>query len=363
MKKKLLVIILLILYILILLKYNISSYEINYKIGKYNITEKYVNKKYIYEINKEHHFVIDFYEDRKLSKKLITDIKEYKKQDYICYKVIYKNMEDSLTCFEGEESISPYLIKSQELLNELGINELELKSESNDFKFYNNLDKNTFIALWNYKGYYIMNGEDILSIDIFKNTKYDNSLSVLIDENIILPDYDKEHEFKNFKKMNLKTGNIETIESKYTIDYDSYVSGINKKMGYIFDNKYSKLYEINTRKNNVTEIGNEKKGFIKIENNKKVNATKKEYAEKITYFEKYESNYIISDNLYRVYNKNYKVKIFDSNEVTLIKEFEDKLYFLYKDDLYLYNNGNIEKILHYFELNFNSKNMIFIYME
>lgn len=362
MKVKRIFWILILLTIIIILKYYFSEYQITYKINNYKITEKYINKKLIFEINGDNYFVIDLYKSRHFKKKLITKINKYEKEDYVCYKVLIKNNEEKLNCFKNNESISSYLIDNNELLNMLGINKFEFNTENENFKFYESLDKDTYIALWNYKGFYIMNNNEMTEFNLFKNTRYDNSLAFQFKENLILPNYDREHEFNEFKKINLKTSKIESIKSEYTFDYDSYISGTNNKSIFMFDNKYFKLYEINIKKNKITEVGNQIDGYIKIENNKKVKATKKEYKNKITYFKKEKSNYLLDDALYKIYDKKYKEKIFDSNEIKILKEYKNNLYFLHKEDLYLYDGSKIIKILHYFEFNFNSNDMIYIFI-
>ena len=42
-----------------------------------------------------------------------------------------------------------------------------------DFIFYNNLEENEYIALWNYKGYIVMNGKSYKNVELFKKDNSD----------------------------------------------------------------------------------------------------------------------------------------------------------------------------------------------
>lgn len=364
MKLKYAFYLIIILLIIVVIKYFTSDYKIEYKINDYNIKETYKDNKYIFELNEEKYFVISFTDKKVISKKLIKKIDKKESNEYTCYNVIFKNDKNYLTCFKDKESINYYLIEDEEMKEYIDILNLKIykeEIESSDFKFYSNLSSDEYIALWNYKGFYIMNGEEISEIELFKTTKYDNSLCYQMKNYLILPNYDASHEFKDFKLLNLTNEKVKTINTKYTIDFDSYIPGYYKNKIYLFDNKYSNLYEINYKKENVELVGSKELGYFKYENNKKKESSEKEYKNKNLYQKNEKQSYEVSDALYKIYNKNYKVKIFNSNEIKIIKEYKDILYFVYKDNLYKYNNNEIIKIFHNFEMNFNSKNIIFIY--
>lgn len=363
MVKKVFYIILTLVFITIL-KYFISDYTIKYKIDSFNIEEIYNNGKFTINIKEDNLFQIVLYQKRGIQKKLINKIEEIKSDNVICYNVII-NKENNVSCFQEKEPIAFYLIEDENIKSQLQNLDLNFYYEQNepaDFKFYNNLEDNVFVALWNYKGFYIMNGENITNLDLLQKERYDNSLCILKDEYLIFPNYDKNHEFEKLYKVNLKSEDVSNIETP-KIDYDYYWSGEFKNNLYLYDEKYSLLYEINVKKEKANLIGSENKGYIKIKNNKKVTALKKEYENKITYFEKNISNYEVSDAVYKVYNDDFKVKIFNTADIKIIKEYKDSLYFLYKDNLYSYNSKGIKKILHFFELNFNKENMLYVYID
>ena len=100
-------------------------------------------------------------------------------------------------------------------------------------------------------------------------------------------------------------------------------------------------------------------------NGKFVSCSKSVYkVDKIT-FDEYNStyDYKYEDALIKTIENNEKIKtIIHNKDVNIIKDYKNLLYYTEDDYLYRYEpkSGN-EKILYYFELNFNKDNTIFIY--
>ena len=112
-------------------------------------------------------------------------------------------------------------------------------------------------------------------------------------------------------------------------------------------------------------IGDSKKGYIKFVDGVKKDADVLEYSnDKITYFDKIHYFMNVSNNIlsYKL-NDNIKIKYFYSDDIVLVNQVYDKLYFIYKDKLYRYSNGKYDMIAHYFEFNFNNKDNVFVYYE
>ena len=102
------------------------------------------------------------------------------------------------------------------------------------------------------------------------------------------------------------------------------------------------------------------------ENNEFVNCSKSEYkVNKIKYNDNSTSNYTykINAGLYKTINDNINIKTKILNDdVTIIKEYQNKLYYIYKDYLYIYEPDNGSSIVFYnYELNFNKDNTVFVY--
>ena len=133
---------------------------------------------------------------------------------------------------------------------------------------------------------------------------------------------------------------------------------------YIFDNKNNKLYEINYKKGNVKLIGDEIKGFFKYEKNRKIKVDITEYTKnKITFFKEEEQKHLNISNNYLSYdlNKDLKTKYFYDDKITIVDNYNENIYFLYKDNLYRYNNNGYSLFAHYFEFNFNKNTLVFVY--
>ena len=364
MKKSLLFFILICI-CLITIKYRFSNYNISYKVDNYNVKTIYKNKRFYYEIyNKDRSFNFDIYNSRKLSYSKIYNIKEIIGEDFYC---IYPEIKDIKTyplCYQNDVFTDYNLIDSEDL-EIYKERKVTIEKSDKDFIYYNNLKENEYIALWNYKGYIVMNKESYKIKNIFTNDKYDNTIAYLLNDTIYMSNNDEEHEYTSLIGLNLTTLKAEQIPLGYNIDYDSYVVGSVKNNIYIFDNKYSVLYEINVKKQKTKIIGNNEKGFVKYENGEFISCSKSEYkVDKI----KYNSNksnykYTASDYLYKIINenKNIKQKI-SNNKVNIISEQNNNLYYLEKDTLYKYNpSSGSNRVFYNYELSFNSNNTIFIY--
>ncbi|MGM9878345.1 MAG: hypothetical protein ACI33S_06840 [Bacilli bacterium] len=364
--KKLLSYSIIICFILIFVKYRYSDYDIKYEIGDYKIRTSYSDKRLYYEItdgNKTYNF--DVYMRRSLSKKNITNIKTIEGDNFNCIYPVVKDIETYPLCYIGDEFTDYNLIDS-ELLESYKKETINIEKSEKDFIYYNNLDNSEYIALWNYKGYIVMNGKTYNNIDLFKKDKYDNTLSYLIKDTLYIADYDQEHEYNKLITLNLKTLKKSEIILNKKIDFDSYFVGhINKKL-YIYDNKNSILYEIDIR-NGETEIkGNNEIGFVKYNNGKFIVCSKSEYKINKIKYDINESIYIYTNNngLFKTIKENSKlIQKITNDDVKLIKENNNKIYYLDVDSFYMYtpNNGN-ELIFYNYELSFNNENTIFVYL-
>ncbi len=348
MKKLVSLISLLLLAFLIFIIFLITpkNYETKYTINKIDIEEKYDKK------NKYYYFKFT-YEDKELEylvknkyinhRKLINDIKitdkeilelevksEYIKNIKLCYK------DTQISCNYKEE------------------NNQEIISTYQDINIYN---KDSKIYLWNYKGFIDINNQK--TINVLDNEIYNPTLITKINNYLMLPDYDQEYNFNNIIYINSNNNKIKEYKIKYNISFDSYILGINKKSIYLMDKKNYKEYEIVVHKNKIRTI----KDKLLI-NNEWNNINNEEIVNHEKYFT-YDNlfNYTLDNNkLYLSYlNSNNKILI-KENVKDIISTNNNIVYYLIEDTLYKYDivNGN-QKILKYFDLNFNYKNRIFIF--
>ena len=104
-----------------------------------------------------------------------------------------------------EKHAKEILLIESELLLEYKKETINVEKNSKDFVYHNILDNNEYIALWNYKGYIVMNGQSYKNVELFKKDKYDNSLAYLLNDTIYMANYNEEHEYSKLVTLNLKT--------------------------------------------------------------------------------------------------------------------------------------------------------------
>ena len=367
--KKGLILSIIICILLIFIKYYISDYELQYNIDNYQIKTNYNNRRLYYEIkNTKNNYVYNFdvYKKRGIKKDIIKKIQVIEDENINCIYPTIENINTYPLCYYKEEFVDYNLINS-DLLAEYKKIPKEFDRSGKDFAYNNNLNDNEYIALWNYKGYIVMNKDNYKYVEIFDKDKYDNSLAYIIDNKIYMADNNQEHEFNKIYSLDLKDNSIDSFDLEYNIDYDSYIVGNIGNNLYIFDNKYSILYEINVKKEKVSIIGSNEKGYVKYENNKFVSCSKSEYKiNKITINNNNSIySYKIDNSVYKNINDNNYIiqKIIDS-DVNILKEKENTIYYQYEDNVYKYSPSNgSEKIFYNYELKFNSNNTIFIYIK
>ena len=118
---------------------------------------------------------------------------------------------------------------------------------------------------------------------------------------------------------------------------------------------------------NIRKNGKSKENkYVKYNNDEFIPCSKSEYKlDKISY-DKVKSMYSYkykNNKLYKVIKDNKKIEsVINFNDVSIVGEYKNILYYVYEDNLYKYSSsiGN-KKVFYSFELNFNKDNTIFIY--
>ncbi len=361
MKKRLLIFIFIFINLLIG-KYFLSDYLLQYNINKHSVKTDYSSGRFYFEIDNKYNFEI--YKNRGIKKTIIKKIIDIKEGSLNCVYPVIDDIDTYPICYYDGEIIDYNLIDN-ELLNKYKITNNPIEKNDSNFIYNNNIDNKTYIALWNYKGYIIMNGKSYKIIDLFEKDRYDNSLSFMINNIIYMPNYNQEHEFKNLIALDVTTYSKKTLELGYTLDYDSYIVGNIGKYLYIYDNKYSILYEINIKNGKTTIKSNNEIGYVKYEDGGFISCSKSEYkVNKIKYNNDNSIySYKYNNGLFKSIKDNDSLPIkINNNDIFIIKTYKNILYYVDEDYLYKYDplNGS-NQILYFFELNFNKENTIFIY--
>lgn len=367
--KKYLLIFLVLIFLIISIYYFKSDYKIKYKINKYNVVETYKNNKYYFEIKSDKLYNFDILEKRKISKKHIQNIKVIKNENNICIIPTSKKLKTYPLCYRNNEAISYTQIEDEKIINALNNNGFKKekfpKDENKNFEFYNNLEKDEIISVWKYNGFYIMNDNNIKTINIFKKDRYSNDLCSLIDNKLVFANYDEDHEFSSVYVINVETGKYIKIKSNYNISYESYIAGKSKNTLYLFDKKYKIEYAINVKKETIKVVGDEEKGYIKYKNDRKESASLAEFNKTLRFNLNKESYYIYDDGekIRKAYKENSKhsMIIFDK-KAKIIDYNKDILYFVNDDKLYKYIPKIGERaVVKNYEWKFNLDNTIYIF--
>lgn len=336
--------------LVILIKYFVGDYKINYKVNNYNVVEEVRNSiTYITISDKDNSYSFKYDLKRNLKKKRVSKVSVKKENDYICIKPIISKYDTYYICKDNNEYIT-----------ESVLNELNIPKFNEDIKYNKYLDNDEYLYIWKYDGFYTFNNE-MSTLNLFSSDRYSNDLMLSFNKYILMPVYDKEYMFSNFYLIDLESGNYKEIKSSLSIHYDSYYSGIYKDKIYLFDNKSNKLYEINYKKLTIKQVGDEFKGYIKYENNKKKNAKLSEYTkDKITYFSSEYEFIKVDKNKFSFDGKTW-IKYFNEEDIKVVKVYNDSIYFIYEDNLYKYSDSKVSLIVHYFEYNFNKNDITYIY--
>lgn len=330
-------------------------YEIDYKVSKHKIHEEYKNG--IYKIKIDNNYNYTFFNKRKFGKKIVKSLEFNESDDYKCVYIVNKINQNYPLCKKDNNYYSYELI-NKDLFEDYKISQNDIIDRTDNIWHSDNISKKEYIAIWNYKGFYLLNNSKLETIDMFKKSAYNCDLCIRKDNKILLPDFDQSYQFNNFKVFNMENGKVSNISSKFDISYDSKYVGTYKNDIYLYDNKYEKVYKINIKKKDVSIVGSEEIGFSEIKNGKMIPVTKNDYiSNKINFIES-NSYFNVEGNKILLNNKNNF--IYTNNAVKYIDQFNDNIYYVYEDSLYKYNFNNGSSILFYnFEFNFN--NNIFVY--
>lgn len=339
-----------VLLIIITVKYFVSDYNITYKVNDYDVREISDNNVMYYEVTYEgvvYSYLIN--KSRKLFKKNIKKI----------------NIEED----NGKTCLTPNDLYTVCSSGDYLVNKDNFKyiKETKDFTYNNGLNNNEYMLIWKYDGFYYMTSNEYKSINILKKDRYSNDLMIKANNYIVFPKYDDEYTFNSLIILNIQNGNYEEVNTKYSISYDSYYPGTNKNKLYLFDNKNEVLYEIDLKNSKVKKAVTGNESYFKYVSGKKVRTTINDYIDnKVTYNNEEKNIINVEDNILTYkYNDNVKYKFINESKenVRVLSVINNKIYFMYKDNIYSFYKGKINFISHYYEFNFNSLKNVFIYSE
>ncbi len=353
-RSKFLFLLLILFVIFLIILYKPYSYNKTYKIDNYSITETYDKDNKIYKfiiddnIVKYAYIVNNKYTSKR---KLINKIDTYSKEDEVCIIPISNNITFYPLCSK-DNIVYTY--------NNSNIKDIyDYEEVSGIDRKYNNIKEyylnNKKYLIYNYKGFYLIG--DNKEIKLFNKDIYNIDLVYELNNKLIIPDYNNNYYFDKLYVINILNGRKKEIRLEEKISFDSVFLGDYKNSIYLLDKKEEKEYKIDIKKLKIEETD-----FYILDNNKLVKSNFKYISNNNIVFPK-DSLYryeIIDNYLYEIIDNN-KIKLSNNKVDKIIKENNSTVYYLVKDNLYMYNNKKGEVLLlNYFEWNFKNTNMIFI---
>lgn len=393
--KKIIILILVLLLLQLVLFIFKTKHDINYVIvsndEKIKINEVYKNNNYLFNIEyKNTKFTFSYDNKFSKSKKVIKDILVYEKDDLVCiYPILKNNKFYNIICskdnniyhynyFKDELTDFTAYLQEKGYFNSSWINNEVKKNMGNVILYYENINKNTYIYVWKYNGFYTFNNKKQQMLDIFKNDIYVNNLGVKVGKYYVLPDYDEKYKFSKFYIINMTNNRVKTLKLDKKITNDYYNNGIFDNKLYLFDVDNLIQYRLNPKKNKIEKIstteafyydGEElsKRPLYDFKENKLIFSLEK-IDVPFTYKEIFVNDnnyyYLDDDNNFIYYNKLFdnKMVLFNIKDINNIKLVNNNLYFINEDSLYSFNiNEGIKKLVKYSELYYNSTNRYEIY--
>ena len=393
-KEKSTIYIVIIIVLVIILKKVLSVTNITYKIknenGIFSIRENYDKKRYHLEISNENRkYLINIYNDLKGSRKIVDKIYNYNDKKYQCILPIMSGeVLTDVICYKGNMIYNYNQIKGENdnLDNYVSTIKEYKKNVFGNKNTYNLIDTiklydnkiNRIVSTTSYKGLFV-NG---MEINLFKKDVYNNKISTFINNYYLIADYNSEYEFKFFYLVNLKNSEVEKIEVKDSISFDSYIQGIVDNKVYLYDIDNEVQYEIDILSKKVNVVSSH--DYIKYYTNTKWEKLSKSKVKRSTYFDystlnndftnydyvKYSEDYYYLLNeenknykIYRVDNKNLDIityiGIIPTTDIRMNNEY---FYYTYDNTLYFYSDRTgFKTILENTEKEFNDSIKYYVY--
>lgn len=286
--KTLLLLIILYFSLKLCIKYFGKGHEVSYKIGDLTINEKLsINQKnqidnYLITI-KDNNFNIQLQilDDFNKNKKILKEVYIEKINNQICLLPIFKDNKilTDIMCINNNiinnyNSLKGSIHELDNFANrmiEYGYNFKQYENNLKNFDrnktltlYRDNIVKNHFIALNDYRGIITINTKDkkLNSIKLFNKDIYDVSLATGIKNKYIIFDYNSKYQFSKIYLIDLFNNKKKEIKTNYQISNNSKIVGLYKNSVYLIDYNSKSEYEINLKKEKIVEVGNKKRGYI-----------------------------------------------------------------------------------------------------
>lgn len=343
--------------------------------------------------------------------KIITNIKYYKDDNYICILPVFLNEKilSDIKCLRDDIIYNYHDIKDKNAgLQQFGENLIEYDYVENNWIddataviednidiCKDNLIDNHYVSFNTYKGIYTIKGDKNSSFkktNLFTKDIYVKPISVIFEKYYVVADYNSQYRFNMFYIVDLINQKVTKLDFGYQISFDSYIQGIIENSIYLFDKNSKKQYEINLKTNKVLEVGNEKSEIEIYQNGSwsKISASiakndvilfdskyksdiednKFERIDKVGgaitgyyyFYQKHGSEYLV----YRAHalNINQLTYLYKTTDINRINYIDDFIYYIYDNEIRYFNeNIGVRTIIKNEELSFNNNLVFGVYVK
>lgn len=349
--------------VLIIIYFIPKNYQKNYKIDNYKVIEKYSkdsNDYYFNISNDDVNFDLHLNHKYLVNRKLVNKINTYTTDDEVCIVPVIKDLSSVPLC-RSKELVIDYHLVSDEMKSNISDYFIDNNIEEKDYKnikYYNLLKKK--YLFWNYQSLEYISNKEQKSIKLFNNDYYNIDLASVINNYLVIPNYDQGYSFNEFIIINLNNMSKTTWKINYNISINSYIVGTYDKSIYLVDQDNKIEYEIVPHVKKIRIVGSENHDGIIYDNGlKKINFNLF-LQNKVSFNYNYATNYITNNNTlyYKTDNNQVKVSNIDVSKIVYANKYE--VLYLVNDTLYHYDviNGE-QKVMEYFEWNFNNNNIYY----
>lgn len=394
--KSIIFILIIVLIILFILKFIKKEHSVTYSINKYTVKENFYlkEKEHWYDLiiqSKKNNFSYSLNKKLDKKKKIIKEIKTYKKNNLTCIIPIYKKSSSSnIYCNLKNKSVSAnYLLETENtdfnsILKQAKKYKIKLNHPSSKKTTYKKLtvyqkdiQDNYKYLVWNYKGIYILSKEELLYQKILDYDLYDNIMSTVTKRYFVLFENTSVNGIENIYYYDLVKNKLHTYKLDDKLSKDSYINGVVDNLIYVTDKKAKKQYIINIKKEKIEEVGNEERLYQKYQNGNLKQLSKSDFFMTNQYFtnetvkdkvlkskdlrKEYNYFYYLEDNnMYRTLDSNKKnpTLLFKLDNIKDWKIIDRDILMIVDDSLYLYNEeSGLTKIIESNELKYNYINI------
>lgn len=357
--KKIVIFLLFVFGIIGIFIYNYSKprgYEISYELDDFNVTEKYdTEDNYYYFTISKGDYLFEYPIDMKYmsSRRVVEHIDKIEEKDTLCIHPTIKGVKKIDTiCYTGEMYLSESLA-------------LDKKEDSpkkiNDYNSVEIYDKDIDFLVWNNKGFTNLNEKK--DYNFLDKEIYDNQLSYIYEQYIIVADYDASRYFNKFYVYDNSTKKISELEFDFDISFDSYFMGDYEDEIYLFDKKSKTQYKIDIKDKKVSKSSDSNGAFYLDIKPDTMPLNKLSYNTYSFNYDK-EYNYKLDNNILMMnyHNSKINIKLSDKKVSHILYQTDDTVYYLVEEKLYSLNRLGAERLLLInFEWNFSYLNKIYIF--